>query len=246
MNYRIITLIILFSASLAATSSAQDAELITDRPDLTESPNAVPVGSLQVELGATTFDSDSFRVNTIGEILLRYGFVRNFELRVGVPSVISGDVESSGLSDAYVGVKWQLGKIGSGEVGLIATLSLPTGDDDFTSDGVEPSVILTAGTQLTESISLASQIEGAYNTAGDDRDLDFAATVVLGFPINSRLGGFAELAAAAPQEGDEELLFHAGLLVALGADLQLDIHGGLGLTDGAPDSFYGIGLSFRR
>ena len=77
------------------TISAQEEEttppLITDRPDATESPNTVPKGSLQIETGAfyTSFEENSagnsIELETIGynTTLLRYGLLKNMELRLG-------------------------------------------------------------------------------------------------------------------------------------------------------------------
>ncbi len=247
MKFRFYSVLMLLSMFLAFESVAQDGGLITDRPDFTESPNAVSVGTIQVELGGTSETTDSFTANTFGEALVRYGIFDKFELRVGIPSLISGDFEDSGLSDASIGLKWQAGSLGeNAEVGVIGFVTLPTGDDMFTSDGVDPSVIVTAGTSLTDNISLGTQIQGSYNTAGDDRQLDWDATVVLGLPVAGRIGAFAEIAASAPEVGDSQALFHFGFVIAMGDNAQIDVHGGTGLTDETPDSFFGAGFSFRR
>jgi len=247
MNIRITSILTFFFLILVLPARAQEGGLITDRPDFTESPNAVSVGTIQVELGATMESTDSFAANTFGEALIRYGIFDRFELRVGIPSLISGDFEESGLSDASIGLKWEAGSLGEkAELGVIGFVTLPTGDDMFTSDGVDPSVIVTAGTSLTDKISLGSQIQGSLNTVGDERHLDWDATVVLALPVTPRVGAFAEIAASAPEIGDEQALFHLGFVVAMGDDAQFDVHGGTGLTDGTPDSFFGVGFSFRR
>src|SRR3972149_6805763 len=64
------------------------AELITDRPDQTESSAVVPLKSLQIETGfiienkeTNIFKSRAFTYNST---LLRYGLVENMELRLGL------------------------------------------------------------------------------------------------------------------------------------------------------------------
>ena len=63
------------------------AELITDRPDATESSSTVPKNTLQIEMGfiRDQMSSSEFEINTIGiaTTLLRYGVWDNFELRLG-------------------------------------------------------------------------------------------------------------------------------------------------------------------
>ncbi|RLD25327.1 MAG: transporter, partial [Bacteroidetes bacterium] len=62
-------------------------EIITDRPDATESPTSVPLGSLQIETGAfyTSFEENNIKQEVIGynTTLLRYGILNNLELRLG-------------------------------------------------------------------------------------------------------------------------------------------------------------------
>ena len=73
---------------LAIPATAEDPpELITDRPDQTESPNTVPLGFYQLELGATfnVNEIGSFRNETLSvpETLLRIGLSDRLELRLG-------------------------------------------------------------------------------------------------------------------------------------------------------------------
>ncbi|MCH8913289.1 MAG: hypothetical protein IIA33_06935, partial [Planctomycetes bacterium] len=60
---------------------------MTDRPDFTESTDAVPRGHFQLEMGYTfTYDrekTDRVRDHTAPEFLLRVGLFDDFELRLG-------------------------------------------------------------------------------------------------------------------------------------------------------------------
>jgi len=62
-------------------------DLITDRPDQTESSSTVPKNSLQIETGVIyenfSNDNTEFQNLGLGTTLLRYGVWGNFELRLG-------------------------------------------------------------------------------------------------------------------------------------------------------------------
>ena len=220
---------------------------ITDRPDFTESPVSVSPGTIQIELGATAFDYDAGSLWNAGETLVRYGLFNKVEMRLQLPSAIGGDDLDSGLSDSGFGVKIELGSFAQRvEMALIASTTLPTGADDFTSDAVDPGLILAAGMMLNDRVSLGSQLSASFDEQGDERVLNSGFTIVSGFPLSSSVGGFTELAFDFPDGLDTQVAFHTGLVLAFDSRSQLDIHGGFGLTDNTPDSFLGIGFSIKR
>ena len=78
---------ITFSLNAQEDDSTSLGALITDRPDATESPTAIPKGYLQVETGSffesfekSNIKTESFTFNTT---LLRLGLLDNLELRIG-------------------------------------------------------------------------------------------------------------------------------------------------------------------
>ena len=81
---------------------------------------------------------------------------------------------------------------------------------------------------------------------GDDRFFSWGGTAVMSTVFGSATGMFLELAAAVPEEGDSSVIFHHGWTFLLADLAQLDVHGGAGLTDAAPDLFLGAGFSFRK
>ena len=248
MRYRTSTstLVAMVIAAIFTAFPAR-AQISTDRPDFTDSPTTLPAGSIQLETGLTMEFYGDDMVRAIGEPLIRYGLPSSLELRVGLPSNIGGDIPNSGFSDPSVGVKWTISDFAEdGSFGVIGTLSLPLGDDNFTSDGVDPSVALIAAKPLNDRLSLAAQIIGAWATAGDDRNLNWTGTVVASTPLGEAMGFFAEIRADAPEIGEERYLAHFGLLRSLSNRIQVDVHGGFGLTDSAPDSFVGFGVAYGR
>lgn len=233
-------------AVVAHPLQAQDA-MSTDRPDFTEAPVTVGQGRFQVEAGATRQTAGDASLMTTGEGLVRYGLRPRFELRLGLPSLISGEGIDSGLSDMSVGIKWNLASLENGvETGLVASVSLPTGDDNFTSDDPNPTVILVASKPLTDKVSLASQVSSTLMKAAGDWKAYWQATAVLSAPVTEQLGAFVELRADAPPLGDNQFTFHAGFVFPVSENFQLDLHGGTGLNDAAGDEFVGLGFAFRR
>jgi len=88
-NFKSIITFLLLGCGLTLQGQETETtpELITDRPDATESPSTVPVGTLQIETGAfyTSFEEADIKHEVIGynTTLLRYGILDNLEIRLG-------------------------------------------------------------------------------------------------------------------------------------------------------------------
>ena len=133
----------LFWAASGNTGLAQSSgeEIITDRPDITESAVVVPRASLQAENGFTWTKDQFDRVAALCQTLLRLGLSDHTELRVTLPSY-SLDFSrglASGVTDISVGFKQQLGPLPGGfDLSLIAATSMPTGTAAKTSHRLDP------------------------------------------------------------------------------------------------------------
>lgn len=230
------------SSFLFLTLTAQAQDLITDRPDFTESAIAVPQQSWQVEGGFTWSRAGIFDTVRGPELLLRWGLLPMLELRLGAPDYVNTEI-AEGFGDASIGAKLQFGPIGRWDAAAIAKLSLPTGEAGLSSGKVEPELILIAGTSLTERISLGTQVMTGYATSAEEVTL--GGTLVLGVSLQERAGLFTELAVFNAQNNTPALYLHHGYTFRLLPLLQFDVHGGVGLTDTASDYFFGAGLSTR-
>ena len=129
---------------------APNDEMVSDRPDFTESTSIVPVGRVQLEAGVTrtTTDSDLVRHWSVGEALLRTGINRRVEARVTLPtwnlrrrtglsypSDPSGGFEvlrqtdvlpphrEAGYDDVTVGLKAKLLEPSEGAPGIVPTIA---------------------------------------------------------------------------------------------------------------------------
>lgn len=243
-----ILIVALLGLLLTGSAMAQAPGLVTDRPDFTESGVVVPHGSLQFEGGFTWEDGDSVRSFAGPELLVRWGLHERLEFRFGLPDYanLSGDLTASGLGDGTLGAKWQLGPVGTWDLAGILTTTVPTGEESFTSDGWDPSLIVAAGRDLDDRWSLGAQVAVESASGPLERETLFGATLVLGAGLGERTGAFLEVAAIVPESGTAPLVLHHGYTHLLTPVLQFDVHGGLGLTDTAPDVFLGAGLSYRH
>lgn len=223
-------------------SFAQDA-IITDRPDFTESGVSVPSGKVQIEGGIGRVDSGNFSSVSLPETLVRIGIKNGFELRLGIPNYENSE-SLSGIGNASLGAKLEIKNLFDGwQTAAIATLELPTGEDDIGSDYVSAAVILAGGTDLNDIYSLGSQVFAGLSGSDHGTVFVFGGTIVVSRPVTESLSSFLELATTIQDSEGTELLLHGGLTYLLQKNLQLDLHAAVGLTKSSPDSIIGAGFS---
>ena len=237
---------LLAALAVVLTSSASAQPLVTDRPDFTESPSAVEPGRFQIEGGATVSvfrDAGENLIEFVApEALVRVGLLPGLEGRVTTPDYVRAifgrageDVVVDGAGDPTVGLKAEIGRFGGTDVGIIAQASIPLGDDEFGNDRVIPGAILTAGGDITETISAGAQVETVYYGDGNGPfggSLTVGGTVVVGLAVDEQVGVFAELVLEDVVEGvtNPYALVHTGATLLLSPDAQLDAHAGIGLA----------------
>lgn len=263
-----LTCALLVSPALPLRAQEPEAvpELVTDRPDQTESATVVPPGLVQLETGAlwTRDDQGRLSVDTTEApgTLLRIGLVPKVELRLGW----AGDVEEeaeisgrdigevSGLGDAEVGAKVHLARERGRRprTALLVGVSVPVGDDEVSSERFDPSFRFAFAHTLTERISLGYNVGMAWSselTAPEEREtFSFGQyTAALGFGLSERWGAFVEVFGDVPVDapGGTESSVDGGFTFLVREHLQLDVSAGVGLSESAPDEFLGLGLSVR-
>jgi hypothetical protein len=256
---------LLIAAAIPAPAQTT-AELVTDRPDETESARTVPRGSTQMEFGARWLverSSDArLGIVELPGTLVRFGAWDRVELRLAWGGWVGTSIDVSrqrhwadGFADPEVGVKWAIVPPGEGgtEVALLAHLTLPAGSEVVGAPAVDPSARLTVAHSLGERASLgwnvgyeARSIDGGTN-AGTRRLGRWIYSASLGFDLSPRWGAFVESFGDLPAS-DPGPAVHAldgGVTCLIAPRVQLDASVGVGLSDEAPDRFVGIGLSFR-
>ena len=161
---------------------------------------------------------------------------------------------ASGAGDAAAGVKVALAAEQGRrpESALLVHVGLPVGASEITSDRFDPSWRLSFAHTLSERLSFGYNLGMAWaseeTAPGTVETFSFGEyTAALGIGLGDRLGAFVELFGEIPIDapGGAAHLFDGGFTYLLRPNLQLDLAGGVGLTDDAPDWFVGAGVSWR-
>ncbi len=254
------------SGDLAAAtdSSARDAdvvtgapELVTDRPDFTESSEVVGHGVLQVETGFT-FESDragdvSARSITTPAVLARIGVGRRFEVRLGGEGFLRGWTSApggtavSGFSDVEVGAKVKLVDRAAFDVAVIPIVSVPTNDAHYSSGTYDSTVKLTWAAPLPRDFGLSGNLNVSSLSDELGRFAQQAVSVSLAHDLMGGWGGYWEAYAFTPMERGLGAGWTAntGVTRGIGQNMQFDVELGRGLTAVAPDWFFGVGFAVR-
>lgn len=250
-------IICLLAVWITGWSQNEVPELVTDRPDQTESSAVVPLHSLQVETGlvlagdqTALAESRSFTYNTT---LLRYGLFENFELRAGLEYLNereklldTGDMSSlTGFSPLYLGFKTRITEERGWfpEIAFLGGVSLPfTALKDFRP--LHPAATM----RFAFSHTLSERLSFGYNLGAEwegESGPGYFYTAALGIGLTRSLGMFVEAFGVMATEKENEHLVDAGFTWLVLPNLQLDFSGGLGLNEAASDYFISAGLSYR-
>ena len=250
--------------ALAAPLHAQDhADLVTDRPDATESAVTVPRGSLQMEFGTLWFRDrpPGARLSALEApgTLVRMGLREPFELRLawsgwGRTIVEDGSerIRTAGFADPELGAKWHvLGHRGT-DVALIGHVTLPVGDEAVGARGADPALVLAVAHDFGAGVGFGWNVGYSVVTvehpAGGTRTLGrWNYSGSLGFTLAPRWGAFVEVFGdvAGSDRGPSAHLVQGGVAWRPVPLVQIDTAAGAGLNAGAPDRLVTLGLSFR-
>ncbi len=239
-------LILLFFLCLTPSFMAQ--EMVTDRPDQTESSNIVLPGHLQIEAGGL-LERDEFNENlNSAAVLFRYGFSEKLELRLGLEQQWlypqnSSDVYA-GLTPASLGFKLALTDESCWvpKMALLSTFSIPFSDHVLQSRYPGIDIRLTGEHTVNDKSGIGWNLGSSWN--GDDAYATAWYSIAYGYELLPFLGCFAEIFGEMGPAPDT-FNFDAGFTVPVNENLQFDIYGGMGLNDAANDYFIGLGVSYR-
>jgi hypothetical protein len=245
--------LLLVAATVAAYGQGQppttDPEIVTDRPDITESAIVVPKGSLQFENGLTWTNDHGRQTLDLSETLVRFGISDRTELRVVVPNYldgITGRISASGFGDLAVGMKQQLGPLPGGvDLSVIVALSLPTGADRVSSHGFDPFVKFPWSKDLKAGWSIGGMQSLFSYTEDGRRNLVWEPTIYFEKQITKPWDAFAEYGGDFAQRGGSKEVAHFGTAYKISPRNQVDFHFGFGLSRATPGQFFAVGYSFR-
>jgi len=232
-------------------------QMITDRPDATESPVTVPKGNLQIETGGfyTSFDENNLKTETYGynTTLLRYGVFDNFEFRLGwnfeeTRFSFNGQGANevlSGFSPLLVGMKVEIADEDGWkpQIGLLGHLYLPfTAGSDYRPETTGADFRFSFSNTISEKSSLSYNVGAAWGN--DSPELVYIYTLSYGYAIAKKVGLYAEVYGDFPEDSTANHLWDAGVTYLLKPNLQLDATVGSSFTNGQ-DVLLSAGVSFR-
>lgn len=226
------------------TVSAQ--EIITDRPDQTESSSVVPFKSLQIEAGALFLRSNGVQTNNHPSILWRYGISKSIEFRLQTQyesnKVIKNSLKSNGVSDLQIGTKIRLLKKENvnTEIAFLSHVLLPTANSKITNSKFGSINKLAVSNSLTDNLGIGYNIGYDYFGSGNG---DLTYSVALGFSIAKKIGFFMESYGSYVEFKNNLLSFDTGFTYQLKRNLQFDISYGTGLNYDM--KFFSTGVSWN-
>lgn len=245
---------------IAVKAQTEQTDIITDRPDVTESSICVPHKTLQIETGvAYEFDdtkSEKVKTNTYNSTLLRYGIIEGFELRFGFEytridfenKTDQTKYRQKGMSPIFIGIKADICEQNGlrPEMALLSHLTMPrTGAEDFQSDYLTTDAILSIGWELNSRASLGANIGANWGDYSDKPKPTGYYSVALGIGLTDKAGFYVEHVGNFARDEDLISSLDGGFTFLVSPTFQFDIFGGFGINDIAPDYFVGAGLSFR-
>jgi hypothetical protein len=211
------------------------AQIVTDRPDQTESSSTVPKHALQLESGfVMTYegsDQPSTRQILLPTALFRYGLTNLIELRVlnQIEMMKTGDQRTDGISDMEVGAKVQFLKEDGTktEMAFLTHLLVPTGTKELTRDKYGTSNKLSISHEINENTRIGYNVGYAYFGEGNG---NLIYSLAYGTGISHRAGIYVEPFGEIANMEEFILNLDAGFTCLAKENLQFDISFGTGLN----------------
>ena len=225
---------IIFLLCCSITLAAQ--EIITDRPDQTESSSTIQKENLQIESGLLLEflgeDISCSERNILAPTtLIRYGLLDFAELRIvsQIESVKNNSISVTGISDLEIGTKLQLLKKEKSllEIALLSHIIIPTGSKEVSSNTTGSINKLCVSHRSNTNISIAYNL--GYNYFGSGKG-DLTYSFVLGSRINDKASVYFEPYGEFIEFEDNVININSGITYLLKDNFQLDFSFGTGIN----------------
>ncbi len=240
---------IIFLSLLLFSTFLYSQEIVTDRPDQTESSSTVGKKVFQMELGSTylTFSDIGYKGFLIPQMLLRYGITNGIELRLATQYEASkfGNAENkssnNGLTDVQIGAKFQLLKKENvkTEIAFLSHILLPFSQENLLIN--EVGVV----NKLSISHPISNRFGAGLNIGYDYLESTNFLTysLAIGFGISEVVGFYMEPFGIWGESNIYESNFDVGFTFLLNPNTQLDASYGFGLNNNM--NYYSIGFSWK-
>jgi len=236
----------------------EDHDIITDRPDQSESAWTVPKHRLQIESGfqyqSTRSDNITLRETTYQGTLLRYGLLDNFELRLGTAysrSELHHDAKNldsiaTGFDPLVVGMKILIVEEDGWipRMAFLGSIVLPeTGSKDLRLRNYATGFRFAGEYTLAEWVSFGCNLGMDWN--GEVAEPAGYYSAVFGFSLLSWMNAFIESYAYFPKGFEPDHRLDGGFTFPVRHNLQFDVSAGVGLSRISPDYFVAAGFAWR-
>ncbi len=246
MNARRIFVSLVTATACQCVVAQDSAPISAERPGFSSSPFVLSPSTMQIESGYQyTRDSGTVDIDdhTLPLALVRIGLVEKLELQLSWPGISWQEVNGQDTHGEYnvnIGVKWQVNdESATVPLALFAGLSLPTGDDRFGGDGVDPTV------GAFWSLDYGMNWFGTVLVQRANDDLTLGNALGVGLPVNATTSAYVEYFGTYGGDAGPQHFLNGGIAYLPRFDLQLDLHVGAGLNGRAADAFLGFGIAYR-
>jgi hypothetical protein len=232
----------------ADSCPSQQAEIATDRPDVTNSSLVVPVGSLQSENGVNLSAKDAGRTLDGTNTRWRLGIAPCLEFLVDLPNYVSNlrAPGSSGFTDVAPAIKWQISPVpGRIDLSMVVGVALPTGHADVAGRGIQPYLQLPWSWELDGGWGLSGMFTEFFRPAEATMKRATETTFAVEKKLTKTFSLFTEYVGDYPENAGPSQLINSGGLHRLSPTQQLDFHVAFGLNHNSPAYVVGVGYSFR-
>ena len=211
------------------------AQIITDRPDQTESSSTVGNGNLQIESGVLIgFEGDAQNSNRqilAPTNLFRYGVSKTVEIRLLSQYEIRKNEFKNvdGISDLEIGTKIQILKNDQSttEIAFLSHLIMPTGTIELSNDKFGTINKLSISHNAMENMAIGYNL--GYNNYGTGKG-DLTYSLALGFGVNDKVGIYIEPYGELVEFDEFVSNFDTGFTYLANENMQFDFSFGTGLN----------------
>lgn len=211
------------------------SQIVTDRPDQTESSSTVGKRNFQIESGFL-LGFEGNKIKPVRQILapttlFRFGITNGLELRLlnQFESVKVNKSYIQGISDLEIGTKIQLfrAKKSSFEMALLSHLILPVGSEGLSNEKIGTINKLSLSHEINDNMWLGYNIGYDYFGIGNG---NLTYSIALGIMVNEKVGVYLEPFGEVTNFNDIVLNYDTGFTFLMHQRFQFDFSFGSGLT----------------
>ena len=220
-------------------------EIATDRPDVTNSSQVVPFGSLQVENGVDWQNRDNSKLLDGTNSRVRFGIARCTEFLIDAPNYfqsISGPAPS-GSTDVVTSFKRQLPVPFEFDLSATAGVAFPSGPVRVAGRGYEPYIQFPWSREIRDGWQVDGMLTLTWFPSDGPRSPAFEST----FSVEREFEHtdvFVEYVGDYSHQAPSHILDVGGSW-RFTKTQQIDFHLGFGLNEHAIKHYFGVGYSFR-